>query len=139
MIDIVASDSRDIEAFCTIVKYLPSRNFKGIKLVKDGHTVAMAGYDHWTPNSVEMHSLIMDKRYINRTFLREIFRFPFEIGGKGLVVGVTPSDNTSALELNRRLGFTPTYTIKDGWDRGIDMIIQEMRREDCKWLTKEAA
>lgn len=133
MIEILPSNEHDNEAFCSLVKYLPTRNFRGIKLVRNGIVVAMAGYDHWTPNSVEMHSLIMDKKSMCRAFLRECFAFPFE--KRGLVVGVTPSDNAAALELNRKLGFKQVYTIKDGWDVGVDMILQEMRKEDCKWLS----
>lgn len=136
---ILPSTEQDNETFCSLVQYLPTRNFRGIKLVRDGSIVAMAGYDHWTPNSVEMHSLILDKKGMTKSFLREIFWFPFEFAQKGLVVGVTPSDNAAALELNRKLGFRQVYTLKDGWSTGVDMIIQEMRREDCKWLLKEAA
>lgn len=133
---ILASTMDDVEIFSQLVQYNPGKNFKGIKLIKDGVVEAMAGYDHWTPNSVNMHMYVRDPKSITRAFVREVFRFPFEIGGRGLVIGVTPSDNAAALDLNKHVGFRETYRVKDGWDVGVDMVVQEMRKEECRWLRR---
>jgi RimJ/RimL family protein N-acetyltransferase len=138
---ISAIDDTDKEIFSHAVSYKPTGDFKGIKMVDpDGEYVAIIGYDCWTLNAVQMHTWIpQPKKFTSRFFIHECFRYPFEIGNLGLVVGVTPADNESALELNRRIGFRETYRMKDGWAVGVDMVIQEMRREECRWLHRRVA
>ncbi len=120
--------------FCEAISYTPSIRFKAIVLMEEGKILAAAGYDHWTPNAVQMHIWIPER--LSKLFVREAFRYPFEIGNKGLVIGVTPGDNTRALELNRHVGFREVYRIVDGWTLGTDMVIQEMRRDECRWLSR---
>ncbi len=121
--------------FASLIGYTPSIGFKAIKHTKDDKVLAVVGYDYWTPNSVQMHIWIQSpKAFSSRQFIREAFRYPFEICGRGLVIGVTPGDNAKALEFNRRIGFREVYRIKDGWSLGTDVVIQEMRRAECRWL-----
>lgn len=131
---ILQATTQDIVTFAGLVRYSPSANFKGIKLIRNGLIRAMVGYDHWTPNSVQMHICIVDKKAITKDFIKEGFKYPFITGGRGVVIGCTPADNEEALEFNRRLGFRETYRVKDGWEEGVDVVIQEMRREECKWV-----
>ena len=42
--------------------------------------------------------------------------------------------NQKALEFNKKIGFTEDYRIKDGYGKGVDMIILTMRKSDCRWL-----
>lgn len=128
-----------IEEFCRNVQYSPSRNFRGIALLRDGVLVAATGYDHWTPNSVQMHVWVPHPKKLGPAFVRESFRYPFEIGGRGLVVGITPSDNAAALRFNKHIGFREVYRVKDAWSEGVDMVVQEMRKDECRWLRKEVA
>ena len=96
----------------------------------------MAGYDYWTPNAVQMHIWIKHpEAYLSKEFIQEGFGYPFN-SGRNLVIGVTPGDNARALTFNRKLGFVEKYRIKDGWSLGTDMVIQELRREDCRWLPR---
>lgn len=132
---ITQTNKEENEKFCRLVSYSPSVNFKAIKLEIDDIIWAIVGYDHWTPNAVQMHSWINPNiKRLNKGFIRECLRYPFEIGKRGLVIGVTPGDNAPALEFNRRIGFKEVYRIKDGWALGTDMVIQELRREACRWI-----
>lgn len=125
----------DLFHMCERLTYTPAAGIKGIKLVRKGLTHAIAAYDHWTPNSVQMHIWTLGDP-ITRYFIKEGFRYPFEMCGRGLVIGVTPGDNAKALEFNRRLGFRETYRVTDGWSLGTDVVIQEMRRQECRWLRR---
>lgn len=134
---IKAADDADIALFIQATSYNPTSQFKAIKLVDaEGEIQAMAGYDYWTPNAVQMHIWIKHpEAYLSKEFVQEGFRYPFN-SGRNLVIGVTPGDNTRALEFNRKLGFQETHRIIDGWSAGTDMVIQEMRRDQCRWLPR---
>lgn len=125
--------------FCHMISYTPSVKFKAVmQLDETGNIIAATGYDHWTPNSVSMHVWIPDPKRMVPKFVKESFRYPFEIGNRGLVIGVTPGDNTRALEFNKKIGFRETHRVKDGWALGTDMVIQEMRRDECRWISRRS-
>lgn len=133
---IQAATPEDILVFSKLVSYKPTSGFRGIKLVKDNVIRAMVGYDRWAPNSVQMHIYISDKFAMNHQFVREAFTYPFVTCDKGVAIGVTPADNLDALKFNENIGFVETYRMKDGWDVGVDVVVQEMRRENCRWIKR---
>ncbi len=134
---IVALDLKSKIQFLNSISYSPTGGFKAIGQIGNDEVIeAAVGYDHWTPNSVQMHIWIPHPESVSRTFFREGFRYPFEMCGRGLVVGLTPSNNSAALHFNRRIGFKEVYRMKDAWDIGTDVVVQEMRKEDCRWLRR---
>lgn len=134
---IIASTEEHIAEFFEATKYRPTDLFRAISLVTEEDGLqAIVGYDFWTLNAVQMHVWIKHpEAYLSKEFIQEAFAFPFN-SGRNLVIGVTPGDNTRALEFNRKIGFLETYRVKDGWSLGTDMVIQEMRRENCRWLPR---
>lgn len=133
---IEAANDADIQLFIEATSYKPTAQFKAIVLKVGGEIHAMAGYDFWTPNAVQMHIWIKHpEAYLSREFIQEGFGYPFG-SGRNLVIGVTPGDNERALAFNQKIGFVEKYRIKDGWSLGTDMVIQEMRRENCRWLPR---
>lgn len=133
---IEAANKEDIELFMSATGYSPTSQFKAIVMRVDGEIHAMAGYDYWTPNAVQMHIWIKHpEAYLSREFIQEGFGYPFS-SGRNLVIGVTPGDNARALSFNQKIGFVEKCRIKDGWSLGTDMVIQEMRRENCRWLPR---
>ncbi len=122
--------------FLSTISYSPTSGFKAIGQFCTGGLVAAVGYDHWTPNSVQMHIWIPYPKLVSKKFFREGFRYPFEMCGRGLVIGLTPGNNAAALSFNKRVGFKEVYRMSDAWDVGIDVVVQEMRREDCRWLRR---
>lgn len=93
-------------------------------------------YDQWTPNSVQMHSWIKRKNVLTRKFLREAFRFPFGIGGRDWVYGLTPGDNEVALEFNKHVGFERFGELPAGWTKLVPIIVQRMRYDQCVWYRR---
>lgn len=133
---IEAANEADIQLFLKATSYQPTSQFKAIVQRVDGEIHAMAGYDYWTPNAVQMHIWINHpEAYLSKEFIQEGFGYPFN-SGRNLVIGVTPGDNARALEFNRKIGFVEKYRIKDGWSLGTDMVIQELRRDECRWLSR---
>ncbi len=53
------------------------------------------------------------------------------------VVSYISSDNIKSLKFTELLGFRHIATIKDAIDNGVDLVIKEMRRKDCRWIDKE--
>ena len=129
-----AATHQEITILCNHTGLVPTPYCKGISLVLDNRTVAVVGYDRWTENAVEMHIWLENARYMKKSFIREAFSYPFIQGDRGLVIGITPGNNAPALEFNRRLGFTQVHRIVDGNAVGEDLVIQEMRRDNCKWI-----
>ncbi len=95
--------------------------------------MAVIMYDGWTWSAVHMHSWIATKGTVSREFLREAARYPFSTGRK-VLIGITPGNNAPALKFNSHYGFKETHRITDGCAPGVDMVIQEMRPDDCRWL-----
>lgn len=134
---IYATNVEDAKFFCEKTSYIPTFNFRGMKdCTPLGEIKAMVGFDFWTPNSVQIHVWIGNPKNLSRRFIREVFTHLFVTCKKKLVVGVTPSDNSAALELNRRIGFIEKYRISEGWDDGVDMVLQEIRIENCRWVRR---
>lgn len=129
-----AATADDLRWFCTELKYAPHMDLKGITAWNEaGEREAIIGYDCWTFNSVHLHIWLRSKWSISRSLIKEAFRFPFD-NGRNVLIGVTPSYNLDALRFNKSIGFVETYRIRDGHTLGGDLVIQELRREDCtKW------
>jgi RimJ/RimL family protein N-acetyltransferase len=98
-----------------------------------GSIVGMVGYNGWTQNSCAMH-VAVEHPGVVRALLRPAFDYAFNHKKLKLVLGITPGDNSTALRFNRHLGFSEVHRVKDGWGDGIDLVVQELRRDACRWL-----
>jgi hypothetical protein len=123
-----------------LMEYSPSVSCKSIALVEKTIVKAMVIYDHWAYNSVQVHVWSSGPQALfNPLFVREMFAYPFEQCGRSITVAVTPADQVASLAVSKALGFVEIFRHKDGWKVGVDMVVKEMRKENCKWLQKEAA
>jgi hypothetical protein len=96
---------------------------------------AMVIYDGWTPNSVQCHIFSSSPRFLfDKVFVREIFTYAFIQCDKQLVYTITPEISKTSLKLSKALGFKEVFRQKDGWDIGVDMVVKEMRRGECRYL-----
>ncbi len=108
--------------------------FRAIEaLDEDGIVRGMVGYSGWTYNSVAMHVCIETPGAL-KALLRPAFEYPFVEGTKKLLLGITASDNKVALKFNKHVGFREVHRIKDGFADGVDLVVQEMWREECRWI-----
>ncbi len=108
--------------------------FRAIEAV-DSHGAirGMVGYCDWTANAVRAH-MAVDSPIVWRALVRPAFEYPFLEAGKGVVLGFVDGGNARSVRLTRRLGFREAYRIRDACAVGRDLVVFEMRREDCMWL-----
>lgn len=110
-----------------------SNDFAALGRVVDGKLVGVVGYNNFTGTSCHMHMAGVG-RWMNREFLLRAFHYPFTQLGLSMVLGVVPSGNTRALEIDRRLGFRELIYIPGAHpDGGLHLL--QMLRSECRWLT----
>lgn len=103
-----------------------------------GRICAMAAYDAITRGSCEMH-FALDTPHAGRALLGAAFDYPFKDLGLCVLLGMIPADNTKSLRLAQHLGFRETYRVRSGWTESVDLVIHEMRRDECRWLSGRKA
>lgn len=116
-----------------------SRQATLVAAVKQGAPERIRGvvaYDNWTENAVQAH-MAVDSPIVWRHLLRPAFEYPFQQCGKNVLLGIIPSHNAKSVQMTRALGFKEAHRVKDGWAKGDDLIVFEMRREDCRFLGGE--
>lgn len=107
-----------------------SSSMKGV--CNDG---AMVVYDSWTPNAAQVHIYSSGPAHLlNRDFLQEVFTYGFVQCSKGKLFTITPSNAQDSLAVSKALGFREVFRQIDGWDVGIDMVVKEMIRSECRYL-----
>lgn len=112
-------------------------SFGALEAVDGDRILAMVGYDGWTENSCAMH-MALDEPIAIRRLLKPAFGLVFDRPpkglGKGVVFGSVLSTNEKAMRMDLRLGFRQIARLRDAWAKGVDVILLEMRREDCRWV-----
>lgn len=101
-----------------------------------GRIRGVVAYDCWTENAVQAH-MAVDAPVVVRSLVRAAFEYPFIEAGKEVMLGIIPALNVRSCNLARRLGFREAYRVVDGWAVGVDLIIHELRRADCRWLARK--
>jgi RimJ/RimL family protein N-acetyltransferase len=104
----------------------------------DGRILAVMVNYNWTPNAVEGHFVIDSMIALRRGFLEECASYLFTQAGRKKAFGQVPSDNEQALRLNKKIGFKELIRLKDVYGDGIDNVILELKREDCKFWNPPA-
>jgi hypothetical protein len=116
--------------------------FRAIKAVDAGGQIrGMVGFDGWTPNAVSLHIALTSPLAL-RCLIGPAFGIAFKEFGRGVALAMVLSDNAESLRLVRKAGFREKHRIRDGWTVGTDMVMFEMRKDECRWLAdgrREAA
>ena len=107
---------------------------EGIVAVRGDKLLAAAVFDSFSANSCLSHVIIKDPMVLRHGFLEVGFKLVFEVRNRRLLTGLTPADNLEALRFNKRIGFREVYRIPEGYKVGIDYVLQEMRKDECRWL-----
>ena len=109
-------------------------DMNGIVAYRDGKLVAAIILESWSYNSVTIHIRVDDPLVFKHGFAEECYEYIFNECNRGVLIGITPANNTKALKFNRHIGLNEIYRIKDGYDVGIDYVVQEARKENCEYL-----
>lgn len=112
-------------------------DMNGIVAYRDGKLVAGVLLESWSHNSVTIHIRVDDPLVFKHGFAEECYEYIFNTADKGVLIGITPANNAKALKFNKHIGLNEIYRIKDGYDVGVDYVVQEARKENCKYLRIE--
>ena len=102
-------------------------------------TVGGCIMDNFTSNSVQCHFMVTSPMVLKHGFLEECFDFVFNHIDRKFIYGMVPSDNEKALRLNAHMGFTEVLRLPEAFRDGVDYVVMQLRREDCKYLPKSEA
>ncbi len=113
---------------------LITKTTKGVVAKDNGKILAAAIFDNWTITSAHIHLIIENSFVLRHGFIEEVMNYFFSTADKEILIGVTPSNNKIALKFNTHIGFVELFRIKDGFMFGVDLVFQELRKADCRWI-----
>lgn len=99
-----------------------------------GRTRGMVAYDGWTPKACQAH-MAVESPIVWRALVHPAFQYPFLEAGKDVLLGTIPSHNVRSIRLAKHFGFREAHRVKDGWEKGDDLVLFEMRRDECRFLS----
>lgn len=91
--------------------------------------------DNWTKTAVMGHIAIQHPMAM-RKLPFEAMDYVFNRCGKRMFIGVIPSDNVKSMKFHKHLGFSEIFRIPDGYAEGVDYVMVQMLREDCKYINR---
>lgn len=118
----------------TGVEFTPSA--RGMADVVDGVQRGVVACDLWGGTSAHVHFAARCAAAC-RVLAAEFFKWAFGPAGREVLIAIVAESNHVSRRLVVFYGFKQVHVIKDGWRRGVDFLLYEMRRDDCRWL-KEA-
>lgn len=95
--------------------------------------------DNWTQNSVQCHFLVTNPLVLKHSFLECCYHFMFIEHGVKFIYGLVPGNNEKALKFNAHMGFTVKTTLEGAYEEGVDYVLMELKRENCKFIELEEA
>lgn len=98
-----------------------------------GRIRGMVAYDWWTESAVYAH-MAVDAPIAWRSLIPAVFAYPFIECGRALLLALIPNHNRASWRLAQRFGFRVAHVVRDGWAKGDDLLLLELRREDCRFL-----
>lgn len=104
-----------------------------VALDANGKPQGIVLLDNWAENSVMGHVAIQHPMAM-RNIPKEIMKYVFIDCDKKMFLGVIPSDNPKSFKFHKNLGFKVIHTIIDGYADGIDIILVQLLRENCKQI-----
>lgn len=95
--------------------------------------------DNWTETSVQCSFLIESPMLLRDKFFHKCATFIFNEMGRELVYVLVPSDNEKSLNFVTRMGFIEQARLIGAFKEGVDYVILELRKENCRHLLAEVA
>jgi len=112
----------------------------GITAVDEkSNIMAVAAMDSWAPNSCQLHWAIDNPMVLRHGFIEELCEFVFNTRDRGMIIGLVPATNEKAIKLNKHIGMEEIGRVAGGYEIGCDLVIMQLHRDKCRWITEEAA
>lgn len=104
---------------------------KGIAVELAGEIIAVCACDSWTATSCQVHIAVDNPICLKHNRLQnEVFDYIFNQAGRQVAIGLVPANNTKALRFDKKVGFTESCRIKDGYELGVDLVIMTLHKSE---------
>ena len=99
------------------------------------------GYTSFLGKTCQIHVVNFNKKYTPRKLLWAAFDYPFNQAGVETLIGIVNSKNDLAMKYDQNLGFKEVYRFEGVHDEGGDVVVFEMKKQDCRFIKelKDAA
>ena len=95
--------------------------------------------DTWTENSVSCTFVVENPIVLKHGLLKAACSYVFEERGKKKAFVQVASNNLKSLKFVKHIGFIEQYRLKDAFKDGVDCVILELVKANCKYLLDEVA
>ena len=104
-------------------------------LEQDGELVGGIVLSDYVPHArASMHCAGKGKTWLNRTFLFACFDYAFNFLDLKVLINTAAADNEASLRFMKHIGFREISHIPQAWDGTKDLVLFELRRDECKWI-----
>lgn len=92
-------------------------------------------FDSFTPNSAQCHIGITSPiKCLRHGLLQASADYVFHARGRNKIFGLTPANNSKAVNFNKNIGWREVTRLKDAYTKEVDYIVFEMNKEECPYL-----
>lgn len=111
-----------------------SDDFQAIgRLNSEGRLIGVVAFNGFCGNVCQVH-LAGDGNWVSREFIKAVFNYVFNQLNLVAIVAPIAANNLRALKFDLHFGMKEVHRVKDGWEAGVDLIILQMLKSECKYL-----
>lgn len=100
-------------------------------------TVGAAIGDNFTQTSCQCHFIVLNPMVLRHGFVEACCDYIFNTRGMQAIYGWVPANNEKAVKLNKHMGWQVKAVFEDGYVQGVDYLLMELKKIDCKHLVIE--
>lgn len=115
-------------------EHLPCDAFSIGMLDDKGQIVGGVVFTGFDGIGITLHSAGASRMWLDRTFLRAIFSYPFKQLGCARLSTIVREDNKPAQTAALKAGFKFEGILRKAEPDGCGLIIYGMLKEECRWL-----
>lgn len=105
-----------------------------VGLLHNGKLIAGVVFNNYSGVDIYLSVAAVEPGWLNRAFLRAVFRYPFVQLGCRRVTGLVRVDNHAARKFDEHLGFKFEGLMRQADEDGCDMIVYGMLKDECRWI-----
>ena len=102
-------------------------------------TVGACIMDNWTQNSVQCHFMVTSPFVLRHGLLECCFGFMFGTQNVKYVYGLVPANNIKSVKFTKHIGFTIKTRLDEAYEDGVDYLLMELKRENCRFMPQAEA
>lgn len=117
------------------IPHMPTgfEKFVAIGVSKNDKLIAGVVFHEFRGNDIQISCASIDKRWLTRSVIESVFKYPFIQLKCDRLTSMTPKSNIHTRDFLVGLGFKEEGNIRRGFLRD-DCIVYGMLREECRWI-----